>query len=135
MPQSPMSRAQRKKRKGGHCFLYVRAKGTFMSGCPLINKSKAQAEAGRWPGPRMRLWLDKNHEPHCFCFLPWAGCSPTMQALGLHFSICKQGVITVLSSQILRMNKESRCLVNILVITTASPASWPQVRTPEVQQG
>lgn len=40
-----------------------------------------------------------------------------MQALGLDLSICKQGVITVLSSQILWMNKESRCPVNILVIT------------------
>lgn len=88
-----------------------------MSGCPLINKSKPQAEGGRWPGPRMQLWLDKNREHHCFCFLPRAGCSPTMQALGLDLSICKQGVITVLSSQILWMNKESRCPVNILVIT------------------
>lgn len=59
-----------KTRKGEHCFLYVRAKGTFMSGGPLINKSKAQAEGGRWPGPRMQLWLDNNHEPCCFCFLP-----------------------------------------------------------------
>lgn len=46
-----------------------------------------------------------------------------------------QGLSTVLSSQMLWMNKESRCPVNILVITAASPASGPQVRPPEVQEG